>query len=64
MLTSTLKTAVVPSTAGRELLRNIILIAISGSVLWILSALLIKLGGFQGVASATLVDPLASKTRL
>ena len=60
MLTGTLKTAVVPNKAGRELLRNVILITITGAFLWLVSALLIRLGGWQAVA-APLVDPMATR---
>jgi hypothetical protein len=64
-ITATLKTAVIPNKAGRELIRNVVLVAVSGSVLWVLSALLIRLGGFPTVAPGALVDPLSSTvTRL
>ena len=55
-LTGTLKTAVVPNKAGRELLRNVTLITITGAFLWLLSILLIRIGGWQSMA-APLADP-------
>ncbi|EIE25840.1 O-acetyltransferase-related protein, partial [Coccomyxa subellipsoidea C-169] len=63
-LTGTLKTAVVPNKAGRELVRNVILIAVCGSFLWLLSLVIIGAGGWgagPAVASSTLLD--ASSTR-
>jgi hypothetical protein len=59
-LTGTLKTAVVPNKAGRELLRNITMITITGAFLWLVSVLLIRLGGWQNVATP-LVDPMATR---
>ena len=62
-LTGTLKTAVVPNKAGRELLRNITLITITAAFLWLVSVLLIRLGGWQNVA-APLVDPMATRGQM
>ena len=62
-LTGTLKTAVVPNKAGRELLRNVTLITITGAFLWLVSILLIRLGGWQRMA-APLADSMATRTRL
>lgn len=63
-LTGTLKTAVVPNKAGRELVRNVVLIGVCGSVLWLLSLLVISAGGWNAgpvYTSSTLLD--ASSTR-
>ncbi len=51
-LTSTLKTAVVPNKAGRELMRNVVLVLVSGAVLWVLALLLIGITGLGGVVEA------------
>ena len=60
-LTGTLKTAVVPNKAGRELLRNVTLITITGAFLWLVSVLLIRLGGWQSMA-APLADQMATRS--
>jgi hypothetical protein len=63
-LTGRLKTAVVPNKAGRELVRNVVLIGVCGSVLWLLSLLVISAGGWNAgpvYTSSTLLD--ASSTR-
>lgn len=57
-LTGTLKNAVVPAKAGRELARNCTLIAVVGGGLWLASLLLIRLGGGHSAGSAFL-DPAA-----
>ena len=62
-LTGTLKTAVVPNKAGRELLRNVTLITITGAFLWLVSILLIRLGGWQSMA-VPLADSMATRTLL
>ena len=62
-LTGTLKTAVVPNKAGRELLRNVTLITITGAFLWLVSILLIRLGGWLNVA-APLADSMATRSLL
>jgi len=61
VLTGTLKTAVVPNKAGRELLRNVTLITITGAFLWLVSVLLIRMGGWQNVTEAV-IDPMATRT--
>ncbi|BDA44067.1 probable O-acetyltransferase CAS1 [Coccomyxa sp. Obi] len=65
-LTATLKTAVVPNKAGRELMRNVVLILVSGAVLWVCALLVIGITGLSGVIevaanSSTLLE--ASSTR-
>ena len=57
-LTGTLKNAVVPAKAGRELARNVTLVAVAGGALWLASALLIRLGGGHS-AGAAFLDPAA-----
>ena len=55
VLTGTLKTAVVPNKAGRELLRNLTLITITGAFLWLVSVLLIRMRGWQNVTEAVIM---------
>jgi hypothetical protein len=56
MLTGTLKNAVVPAKAGRELARNAALIAVCGGVLWLASLVIIRAGGLPA-AGAPFVEP-------
>ena len=56
-LTGTLKTAVVPAKAGRELLRNCALIALTGAVLWLASVFLIRVGGLKRAGAPFMDTP-------
>lgn len=59
MLTGTLKNAVVPAKAGRELARNSALIAVSGGVLWLAAMFIIHAGGLPR-AGTPFMDPKGS----
>lgn len=68
-LTATLKTAVVPNKAGRELMRNVVLVLVSGAVLWVLALLVIGITGLSGVIevaanSSSLLEASSSRVLL